>query len=90
MIVDDEDKANEDMFLINDDKSDGGDFSMPTLIVEEEPGAVIIEQSSEVNGRNRISDSDNLALTEDIYEEGSDDEKDGDIFGWEEAYEQEV
>ena len=76
------------MFTI-DDKSDGEDLSMPTVIVEEEPGAVIVKPlSEELDGRNRARD--NLASADDIYEEGSDDDKDGDLLGWEEAYEQEV
>jgi len=85
MVVGDDDKGDENMFIM----SDGEDFSMPTMIVEEEPGAVIVKPLTELDGRSRI-DTDNFALAEDIYEEVSDDEKDGDILGWEEAYEQEV
>jgi len=84
MVVGDDDKGDEDMFIM----SDGEDFGMSTVIVEE-PGAVIVKPLTELDGRSRI-DTDSLALADYIYEEGSDDEKDGDILGWEEAYEQEV
>ena len=65
-------------------------ITMPTLIVAiEEPDSVITKPSSELDGCNRIRDSDNLALAEEMYEEVSDDEKDGDL-GWKKAYEQEA
>lgn len=85
--VTDEDKGIEDLFTMDDDKSDGGDFGMPPVITEEEPGCVIIEPLSKLDDRNPIGD--NLTLGEGMYEEGSDDQE-GDLLGWDEAYEQEV
>ena len=75
----------EEIFTIDADKSDGEDLNISTMIVEEEPGDVIRPLSEFDNRIGR-----NFGLAEDIYEYGSDEDKNGDFLGWEEAYEQEV
>lgn len=87
MVIGGEDKGDEDMFIMDAEKSDGEDLRMPTMIVEEEPGTVMVKPLSELNDRNEV---ENLALAEDMYDDGSDEDKEGDFTQWEEAYEQEV
>lgn len=85
MIGVDEDKDDGEIFTIEADKSDGEDLNMTTMIVEDEPGDVI-KPLSEFDNRM----GSNLGLADDIYEYASDEDKEGDLLGWEEAYEQEV
>ena len=90
-VAEDDNKDDDALITMDDDKSDGEGFSMGTIIVEEEPGAVVPKPLSDSEGRG-TKKKGVLALEEEmnIYEEGSDEEKDDHAFGWEDAYEQEV
>ncbi len=90
-VAEDDDKDDNALIMMDDDKSDGEGLSMRTIIVEEEPGAVVSKPLSDSEGRG-TKKKGVLALEEEmnIYEEGSDEEKDDNAFGWENAYEQEV
>ncbi|KAF9524769.1 hypothetical protein CPB83DRAFT_860671 [Crepidotus variabilis] len=87
----DDDKDDADLLVMDDDKSDGEGLNMPTIIVEEEPGAVVVHSipaEHEISGKakKRVLEMDDEMG---IYGEGSDEEKEDDV-GWEDAYEQEV
>ncbi len=75
-----------DLFVMDDDKSDGEDLSLPTVVVEEETGSVAARPLIEV----RQTKPRNLADDVDIYDEASDEEKDDEMVGWDDIYEQEV
>jgi len=73
-----------DIFTM-DDKSDGEGMSTLNVIVEEEPGTVMTKPLLEGVGGDI-----NNHLADDIYDDGSDDDKEAEVLGWEDAYEQEV
>jgi len=84
----DDDKDEADLFTMDDDKSDGEGVINPAMIVEEEPGTVVSRAPTESTTRRK-----NPSLPPedvDIDDEGSEEEKDDDLLGWEDAYEQEV
>jgi len=86
MTTGDDDKDDAELYTIgmDDDKTD----YMPTVIVEEEPGSVSLKPVSEVAKPKKTGV---FALEDrDMDEDGSDDDKDEDVGGWEDAYEQEI
>lgn len=83
-ILGDEDK-DADLFVMDDDKSDGEGLGLPTVVVEE-AGSVAVELLTEA----RQIKPRNLANDVDIYDEASDEEKDDEVVGWDDIYEQEV
>ena len=89
MTTGDDDKDEADLYTMDYDKSDGESVLMPTVIVEDEPGTVVLNpvKASTKPRKNVI-----LPLEDD--EEGSDDDKDDDddddVIGWEDAYQQEI
>lgn len=88
MTTGDDDKDEEELYIMDDDKSDGEGVRMPTVIVEDEPGTVV---SAPVKEPGKSRKKGVLALEDaDMDDEGSDDDKDDDGMGWEEAYEQEI
>ena len=90
MTTGDDDKDDEDLYTMDDDKNDGEGGLMPTVIVEDEPGTVVLTPMKETEKPRKKGI---LALEDaDIDDEGSDDDKDDDDDGrgWEDAYEQEV
>ncbi|KAF8800742.1 cyclin-like protein [Phlegmacium glaucopus] len=88
MTTGDDDKDDADLYTMDDDKSDGESVRMPTIIVEDEPGTVVL---SPVKESAKPRKKGVLVLEDmDIDDEGSDDDKDDDGMGWEDAYEQEI
>ncbi|KDR71547.1 hypothetical protein GALMADRAFT_102540 [Galerina marginata CBS 339.88] len=88
MTTGDDDKDDADLYTLDDDKTDADGTLMPTVIVEEEPGTVAFKPAAEPTKPRKKGV---LSLEDvDMDEEGSDDEKDDDVEGWEDAYEQEV
>lgn len=88
MTTGDDDKDDADLYTMDDDKSDGEGVRMPTVIVEDEPGTVV---STPVKEPAKSRKRDVLAFEDaDVDDEGSDDDKDDDGMGWEDAYEQEI
>lgn len=88
MTTGDDDKDEADLYTMDDDKSDGEGVLMPTVIVEDEPGTVVL---TPVNETTKPRQKGILALEDvDMDDEGSDDDKDDEGMGWEDAYEQEV
>ena len=91
MTTGDDDKDDADLYTMDDDKNDDEGALMPTVIVEDEPGNVVmtpVKESAKPRKKGVLALEDT-----DIDEEGSDDDKDdddGDGRGWEDAYEQEV
>jgi transcription factor IIIB 90 kDa subunit len=100
MTTGDDDKDDADLYTMDDDKDDDGEegvLTMPTVIVEDEPGTVILTPVKESATAKFRSKKGVLAFGEaDMDDEGSDDDKDDDDdddgrgTGWEDAYEQEV
>ena len=75
---DDKDEAN--LYIMDDDKSDGEGIFMPTIIVEDEPGILALNPVNQPRNPIRRALEDN--------DEGSDDDKDDgddDAIGWEDA-----
>jgi transcription factor IIIB 90 kDa subunit len=88
MTTGDDDKDEADLYTMDDDKSDGEGVLMPTVIVEDEPGTVVLTPVKETT---KPRQKGILALEDvDMDDEGSDDDKDDEGMGWEDAYEQEV
>ena len=89
MTTGDDDKDDADLYSMDDDKNDGEGVLMPTVIVEDEPDAVLLTPMKE-SAKPRKKGI--LALEDaDVDDEDSDDDKDGDDgIGWEDAYEQEI
>ena len=88
MTTGDDDKDDADLYTMDDDKSDGEGVLMPTVIVEEEPGSVVLNPVKESTKPRKKGV---LALEDvDMDDEGSDDDKDDDGMRWEDAYEQEI
>lgn len=83
-ILRDEDK-DADLFVMDDDKSDGEGLSLPTVVVEEAGSVAVglLTEGRQTKPRNLVDDVD-------IYDEASDEEKDDEVVGWDDIYEQEV
>ena len=94
MTTGDDDKDDADLYTMDDDKNDGEGVHMPTVIVEDDPGTVVLSPVKD-SGSAKPRKKGVLALEDDadLDEEGSDEDKDDDDDdgrGWEDAYEQEV
>ena len=89
MATGDDDKDDADLYSMDDDKNDGEGVLIPTVIVEDEPDAVLLTPMKESAKPHKKGI---LALEDaDIDDEDSDDDKDDDVgIGWEDAYEQEI
>jgi len=91
MTTGDDDKDDADLYTMDDDKSDGEGVLMPTVIVEDEPGSVVLipvnESATKLHRKKVVPALEDVELDD----EGSDDDKDDDDgMGWEDAYEQEI
>ena len=85
MTTGDDEKDDAELYTMDDEDDSGG-----RRVIVEETGSVSLKPASEAGKSQRKKGM--LALQDmnvDAEEDGSDDDKDGDI-GWEDAYEQEV
>lgn len=90
-VAEGEDKGDDATLLVMDDDKSDGEGLICTIIVEEEPGTVVSKPLSDSEERGtKKKDVSALEEVMNIYEEGSDEEKDDNAFGWEDAYEQEA
>ncbi|KAF9542270.1 cyclin-like protein [Agrocybe pediades] len=90
MTTGDDDKDDAELYTmgVDDDKTDG--FT-PTVIVEEEPGTVSLKPvDDEATPKKKKKGLYSLEDLDHMDEDGSDDDKDDEAVGWEDAYEQEI
>jgi transcription factor IIIB 90 kDa subunit len=93
MTTGDEDKDDADLYPIGMDDEDGM-TTIPTVIVEEEPGTVALKPAAEPKSRKKgmlAMDGLDVDAEGDLYDGSDDDKEEEDVGGgWDDAYEQEV